>query len=352
MDQPKERRITLADIGGRLGISKNAVSLALSGKPGVSQNTRLAVKRVAAELGYLPPNRHEEGRPLRVALVAEASIFHRPATLFFGPLLHALQQALLKRHCSLTIFSLKSDEMEPLPLWLAREGFDGLFGLSKLPTEYLLALASIGPLTLIDHYDPAVACDQVLTENEAGAYAITRHLLDLGHRRLGFLGNLAHAPSYQERYQGFIRAVHAFGPSATSAAEWQWTEAKENSFDILTFYQQLDSKPSAWVCANDLLALSLMDVLQERGVAIPDEVAIAGFDDLDVGIPISRSLTTMHVDVQRYAEMAVDTLARRMHDPIVPYQTMRLVPRLVVRESTECVGLNDADRERNSLSRA
>ncbi len=322
------RKPSMADIAHALGISKNAVSLALAGSPGVSEQTRAAVHQMARQLGYRRKPRRQ--RSLRgVALVFNESLLQPPATIFFGPVIQNLQKELARRECILTVFGVSdADERAMrLPAW-PPGNIEVILVLSRFSPEFVRALKARAPVVWMDHYDATVACDKVVTENRHGAFLGVRHLIDAGHTTIGFMGDLQHSPSYAERWEGYRLALESCGLHPS----WQWTEANPDL--IALFWDGLSDYPSAWFCVNDLLALDLLHLAQERGLRVPNDVAIVGFDDLEPAQATAPAITTVHVDVEYYASRAVEVLANRLDQPDRPSETIRIAPILVIRESS------------------
>jgi LacI family transcriptional regulator len=184
----------------------------------------------------------------------------------------------------------------------------------------------------IDHYDATIACDKVVTENQIGAFMAVNHLITAGHKNIGFLGDVQHSPCYVERWQGYQTALERGGLKPEPA--WQWTDAEEQPDKIAAYWEGLSERPSAWFCANDILAVHLLRVVQERGFSVPAEVAVVGFDDLRLAQTSVPQVTTVHVGAEYYAARAVEMLADRLEHPDRPPEVVRITPSLVVRGST------------------
>lgn len=328
------QRPSMGDIAEALGISKNAVSLALAGKTGVSSQTREAVQKMAGDLGYHRRPRTGYPHKLRtVALVFAESLLRPPATLFFGPLIQSLQKALAQNDCSLTVFGVSESDAEAMraPAW-PNGAFEGILALSSFKPQFIEALQQRAPVVWVDHYHAAVACDKVVTENRLGAYLGVEHLIGLGYQRIGFMGNLAHAPGYVERWEGYRLAIEdhrlPWRPS------WIWMTADENSDRIAAYWNQLAERPQAWFCVNDILAVNLLQIAQRQGLSVPEDVAIVGFDDLQLAQTSAPTITSLHVDVEYYAMRAVEVLISRLEHPGRPAEILRLAPFVAVRESS------------------
>lgn len=327
-----EHRPRMVDIANRLGISVNAVSLALAGRPGVSAETRRAVESVAKELRYRAAGRRV-AQGGRIAIVFNELLLHPPATLFFGPVLLHLQRALAQRSYSLTVFGISDREEADLHLPFETPApFQAIVLVAGFSSAYVRALQALAPVIWIDHYDPLVPCDKVLTDNCLGAALAVQHLVESGHQAIGFLGDIGHSPSYVERWQGYGLALEHFRADRVDA--WEWTTADERFESVQAFWDGLRTYPTAWFCANDILAANLLRAVQARGGVVPDDVSIVGFDDLQLAQTTSPTLTTVHVPVDQLAHRAVDLMARRLDRQEEPKELLRIAPTLIVRESS------------------
>jgi len=328
-------RISQSDIARTLGLSKNAVSLALSGNPGVSDETREAVRKTAQELGYRRKlrNSRSSGQLQTVALVFNEGLLHFPETMFFGPVIQHLQKELQRRQYNLMVFGI-SDEDESalrLPPWPAGT-VQGILVLSRFGPEFVAALQTKAPVVWIDHYDETLACDKVLTENRLGAFLAVDYLAKIGHREIGFFGGVGLSPSYVERLSGYRAALERNHLRVESS--WEWTVADVDPDKILAYWKGLTHRPSAWFCVNDVLAVNLLRVLQEHGVAVPQETAVLGFDDLQLARTTNPEVSSMHVHLPYYATRVGAVLSARLDDPTRPIEVVRIMPTLVARGST------------------
>lgn len=299
----------------------------------MSASTRVAVERTAQQLGYRRKSDAPSGIRT-VGLFFNEALLHPPDTLFFGPLIQHLQRALARHAFSLSVFGVTDSEdiTGEIPSW-SPDSVKGAIVLSRFTSKFVRALQSRVPVIWVDHYDASVDCDKVVTENQLGGFVAVQHLIDRGHQSIGFLGNRAYSPSYEERWQGYTLALSQAGILHPST--WECTEiAKDDTDGILDCLDALDAGPSAWFCVNDLLALTLIQILGSRGVIVPDDVAVVGFDDLQLAQTATPSVTTMHIDPTYYAERTVTCLTRRLTHPECPTELIRIVPTLTVRSSS------------------
>jgi len=170
--------------------------------------------------------------------------------------------------------------------------------------------------------------DLVGIDNFDAAYMLTEHLLNMGCRKLCFVASTHTAPTVAARYAGFREALLAFGVKAEPGPCPSTDPADEAQIAAL-----LKTKPDAFVCSNDFKAGTLMRTLETLGCHVPNDVRIAGFDDVKYATLLRVPLTTMHQPCHDIAAMAWQTMQSRLANPMLPPSTISLAANLVVRQS-------------------
>lgn len=332
------RKVTMQDIADRLNISKNSVSQALSGKPGVSEETRQLVQKTAVELGYDYSNGRNQKQPDKkgtrnIALIASEFAFS--LTSFFGEIYLGIEKELRARGMNLFIESIDKNAQEELslPSLLSNHEIDGILILSHISTDYSSKIINTGiPTVLIDHHEPYLEADSILTNNRFGAFRAVEHLIQLGHRDIAFVGNVDKSPSYQERLEGYLLALRKYEIKPNE--HFIVPNAQENQNNIKQIMDNLQSHPSAWFCVNDGLGFLVTSVLQQRGTNIPDEVSVCSFDNGQLSQISTPRITTVDIDLNYFAKKAVEQLCWRMENRREPIQEILLSTTLIIREST------------------
>ncbi|MFP5113893.1 LacI family DNA-binding transcriptional regulator [Bacillaceae bacterium C204] len=333
-----EKKVTMQDIADQLNISKNSVSQALSGKPGVSEETRRLVQNTADELGYSYSNSRnqkqvEKKTQKNIALIASDYAFSLKS--FFGEIYLSIEKELRVRGMNLFIEPIDSISIEnlTLPSLLTNHNIDGVLILSHISTDYTAKIISTGiPTVLIDHHEPSLQSDSVLTNNRFGAFTAVEHLIRLGHQDIAFVGDVDISPSYQERLEGYLLALRRYGIKPKESLIL--TNAKEHLNEINLFIDDLEDQPSAWFCVNDGLGFLVTSVLQQRGLMIPEDVSVCSFDNGQLSQISTPRITTMDIDLNYFGKKAVEQLCWRMENKEEPIQEILLPTKLIIREST------------------
>ncbi|WP_082233180.1 LacI family DNA-binding transcriptional regulator [Halobacillus massiliensis] len=332
------KKVTMQDIADHLNISKNSVSQALTGKPGVSEELRKHVKQVADQLGYRYNRSYQtrtSGKRQTGSIALIASEFAFSMRSFFGEIYLTIENEVNKRNKNLLIQSinLQAKESLTLPSFIENREVDGVLILSHISNEYIQKVLDTGiPTILIDHHHPSIKADAVLTNNRFGAYSAVQHLIELGHRDIAFIGNTRFSPSYQERLDGFLLAHQEYG--IETKKEFLFTDAPEESNVINHFIGQLSPKPSGWFCVNDGLGYLVTSGLQQHGLQVPEDASVCSFDNGQLSQLSTPSITTMDINFRVFGETAVERLFWRMENPKKAHQEILLPAELIVREST------------------
>ncbi|AWB45232.1 LacI family transcriptional regulator [Paenibacillus sp. CAA11] len=312
MARPK--KISMQTIADRLQISRNAVSLALSDKKGVSEEIRHRVIEAAKELGYGPYAKKEAESPNLLVLVPERIMSYEDNEHFhfYHDLIWGLEAAIRKKGYNAVIARIDCD-MEynlKLPGVFANIEHAGVILFGIVRREYAkLVWEQEGRLVMFDSYYRGLPCPVVSSANIEGAYQAVSYLLQQGHRRIGFIGPVNLTTSHDERWFGYWKALQDGGvipdPKHCLIHSAGFDSTRK---EVAEYLSGLDSLPTAFFCGNDRIALMLSELLKEQGVRVPEDVSVMGFDDLKVSEHAEPPLTTMRVGKDAMTAAAVELL--------------------------------------------
>lgn len=333
------RKVTMQTIAEHLGISRFAVSRALSGGEGVSAETRRRVIEAAERLGYVPPGTQRSRDHFRKRNILFMVEQERFKDQYFWPRVIAGVESAARQRKLNVMLATVTEEQEArgiLPVALLERSVDGALVIGEFSPSYLKILREQEqPVVLVDIDGSDHGLDAVMTSDRGGSILAVRHLASLGHQVIGFIGDLTYASSFRRRYQGFLEAAEEAGLAHTGTCI---LEQAENHFfepgELRTAVERLATMPTAFLCANDRVALALIAVLQMRGLKVPEDVSVVGFDNIELAETNLPGLTTIHVHKERMGSRAVEMLAWRLGDPEAPKETVAIETKLVVREST------------------
>lgn len=334
---------TLADVAAAVGVSPAAVSLALRGKPGVSEATRARIVEAARSLSYQPATAgsRQHQKALTIGLVMKAVRGDAPeANRFYAPVMAGIEESCRTHGMNLMFATMSVDQhYDPIeiPRLVTDRSCDGLvFVGAHLPRATGEILRGAPPIVLVDAYSEDGAFDSVVSDNIGGARTAVEHLVAGGHRDIAILGTSTQTyPSILQRRWGYeqVIAEAALQPYYMDTPYWPSESAAAVGLGHLLAHPEI----SAVFCANDAVAIALMQAARQAGISVPDRLSVVGFDDIDLARFVSPALTTMAVDKVGMGRMAVTLLAHRLeHRKDCVAQTL-VRPQLMERASTRSV---------------
>ena len=340
------RRITMQDIADACGLSRNTVSKIFNGRGAVPEATQQLVLQKAQELGYykLPEPADEAAGPGRNSKNISLLTSRMPADYHFGTFfIPAFAERLSRAGYTLTMYEVPPEDIlaERLPAHLPLEQTAGILSIELFDRGYLDMLCTLGlPVILVDAYanahTTAMRCDLISMENVASTMEVTAHVIAAGAQRLGFVGDMRHCNSFYERWMGFSLALR----EADIPLERELCilsndmEPYNDEGWLLEQLHRMPDIPDGFICANDFLALHMMAALKRLGLAIPDDIMVAGFDGMPQSAVVEPSLTTVQIPNADIGRMAADILLERIKNPSRPFSSTYVRTTPVWRNST------------------
>ncbi|MBD8657793.1 LacI family DNA-binding transcriptional regulator [Oxalobacteraceae sp. CFBP 13730] len=322
--------VTIRDIARATGYSIGTVSRALKNQDGLTDETRTRICATARELGYDVGNlRQSEIR--RVAFLLHRQHNTQAASPFYLPVLHGAEDACRRRGIALSFVVV--GPTEPVLDLVRLHQPDALLCAGFFEPELVAALRDTGkPLVLLDMRLPGYR--SVNPDHALGGYLATRHLLALGRRRIAMLtGPLSHH-SILERYRGFRKALFEAHVLADPDLEIQLPsigDTQDNLHGAVDALLAREPRPDALFCYNDSAALAAMRHCLARGLQVPHDIAIVGFDDISAAVTATPPLSSVNIDKDLLGRMGVDLLLDKSATSGLE-QTLTL--RLMVRASS------------------
>ena len=330
------KSVRMADIAKELNISVVSVSKALAGKPGVSEEMRAKVVALARQMGY-EGNRAggDPGGTGNIGVLVSDRFFDENTfytSLYRSLVLSSGGEGLT---CMMEIVSQEAERSAGLPALVTGRKVDGLILMGNLDGAYLQAVVGSGlPCVLLDFHALNGTLDCVVSDNLEGGCALTEHLLAQGRREIGFVGSIRATSSIMDRYLGYQRALRMAG--LVPREDWLLEDRdQEGRFIPLQLPREL---PSAFLCSCDEAAFNLIEALRQRGLRVPEDTAVCGYDDFRYATLSQPQLTTYRVDVGLMARTAVNRLAARIRQEDAGPVYVTIPGQIVIRESSGAAG--------------
>ena len=328
--------VTIKDIAREVGVSPSTVSRALSDSPLISEKTRQNVKEVAQRLGY---ERNELARGLVKGSSGAVGLVVADITNpFFSDIAQGVGEVAHRFGYGVMLCDTAGEanrESDYIRL-LRRKRVDGLILTSATINDpYLKDLAKTRtPFILVSRLCRSVDAPYVVVDDRVGARLAVEHLINLGHQYIGFIGGPANVQSSRDRMATYREVLQEHG--LAEKEEWMgfsdFTQAagRKAGRQMLS----LPERPSAIFAANDMIALGVLEVAEEMGVLIPDDLSLVGYNDISYASLPRVQLTTVAQPTQEMGQIASEWLLSTIEEHKRHPLHCVLNPHLVVRRST------------------
>ncbi|NVZ70836.1 LacI family DNA-binding transcriptional regulator [Pseudomonas costantinii] len=329
--------VTMDDVASRAGVSTSTVSHVLNGTRKVSPATVLAVQQAIQQLGYVPNTlaRSLARSSTSTIGVAISSLSNH----YFSETVHAIETECAKHGFMMLFVDTHDDPEQELRVITAlhHRRVDGILlapSPGSVAREYLQANEI--PAVLVDRMMDG-PFDQVGVENTQSTQALVTHLIEHGHRRIGFIAGREGLGTTDERVAGYRAALQAaglaFDPQLLVNGGSSSAPARAATVQLLA----LAAPPTAIMAANNLMTLGAMHALRDAQLEVPGQMALVGFDDFDWADFFVPRLTLIAQPVKELGALAVNLLLQRMATPAAPIQRVHLAPTLQYRNSCGCI---------------
>jgi LacI family xylobiose transport system transcriptional regulator len=328
----KKSRVTLADIADETGISLATISKVLNGRADVAAGTRARVERELARHGY--QRRTTQQRAPYVELV-----FHELESSWSMEVIEGVERVAKDAGLSV-VLTVSGDRHSPAPDWidgvLQRRPVGVVLVFSDMSAPYREKLRSRSiPFVIVDPAgDPAGDVPSVGSANWSGGLMATRHLIELGHRRIAAITGPEDMMCSLARVDGYRSAMNSAGleidPAWIRFGDFHTTGGEARARELFA----LDTPPTAVFAGSDLQAVGAIAAARAAGLSVPDDVSIVGYDDIPLARWMSPQLTTVHQPLRKMGESATRLVLGMAEGHEPDTLRMDLATRLVVRDST------------------
>ena len=341
------QKVTIQDIADALGLSRNTVSKAINNTGTLADATRERILRKAQEMGYKQfsymqlsdsffadqKKAEKLGNKREIALLFTGTL---GGSHFATTMIDRFQHDLSMLGFSLSIYRIMPEEIAScrLPEALNLDKTTGILCVEVFDGPYCRMLCGLGiPLLMADGpaiaFEGAFEADMLLMDNHIRVYEFVKEMVYRGKKTIGFVGNIHHCQSFYERFSALNQAAALYGMTETGSIT-------DTVGDIDALKKKLDGTelPEVYFCANDFVALDLMRALKRKGLSVPEDIWICGYDDSPESRLVSPQLTSIHIHTQAIGQIATNMLYSRILLPESNYCTTYVETHLIYREST------------------
>lgn len=333
-----KKRITISDVAEAAGVSMMTVSRALNNKEGVSEETRQRIQQISDELGYHP------------SAVARTLVTNRSCTLglvmpdvanpFFSEIAKGAEDVAYKSGYNLFLVNTDEDierERNALNSLLEKQ-VDGVISISsRLPDEDLKQFIDRIPYAILinrELNEIRANCATINVDDTLGAETAVMHLLNRGHKKLGFLSGPQGSISGQRRLSGYIKGLESQGIPIDSQLIHPCPPDTEGGYQATKKLLADNQGVTAILAFNDLVAYGVFQACEELDTKIPDQIEVIGFDDIPTAALMKPHLTTLRIDKLKLGVNAVETIIALISERDDYSSAQIQTPELIIRDSS------------------
>lgn len=335
-----KKKISITEIAKKFGISPSTVSRALNNQPGVGEDLRQQIADYAQSMGYTSASVAKNASTGKLNIIA--MIVGDIRNPFYAELVFAVQKTLTEQGYLLSVFNSEYAEKDELRFMHLAEAFNfaGIIQVTVTTERMSTALKNLSiPVVMVNRMLNSFDSDVVLLDNYEAGYIATRHLIELGHSRIGFLLGQQESASSMNRYKGYLQAMKNYNLPVQDRDVYQgdltMKTANETAKQFaVSLLEKPEESPTAMVISNDLAAYGFMAGCREMGVEIPEMLSIVSFDNIWVSSAGEIQLTTIDPHVSEMGRTAAELMVNRIRHPNKDTERVIMTPELVERKST------------------
>ncbi len=333
-----KKRVTIKDVARKAGVTHPTVSRAINDSPRVSEETKKRIRAVIAKLGYHP---NLIARSLVRSKSRVIAVITPDLNPHVQPILRGVADACRRNNYALMLFSTEywTDENLSYTRVVDNWRVDGMLiynvvyqhavsrDIQRLQSQNI-------PYVFINKYLRDRKTNSVSVDNADAVAQAVNHLRDLGHKRIGIMNGNMNSVDGVERFEGFKLALAAAGLSPDKRAVGCANYSDEEAFEEMQRILCRKDRPTAMFCANDLMAMGVIRAAEAKGLKVPQDLAVVGFDDLEAGRYFRPALSTLRPPLQDVGGKAVDLLISTLQNPRKRPEQIPMKARLVIRDSS------------------
>ncbi len=352
-------RVTIQDIADALGVSRNTVSKAINDTGILADATREKILKKAAEMGYkqfahlipadsgrmalMPPALDKKGE-----IVLFTTVFWARSS-YVSALVETFQKKLSQQGYGLTMHRILHEEVErmELPQAFDPERTSGIICFELFDDRYCQMICGLGlPVLFTDapvHSTGApLAADLLFADDRSAICAFVKEMARRGKKKIGFVGEYLHSLSFFQRYMSYRTAMCLSGLPCLedhcilgNKEGVRYPDSTDYQEYLTEQLRSMKSLPEVFICANDFVAVDLLQVMKKQGIFVPADLYLCGFDDAPETRVVTPALTTVRIDSESMGTTAFHLLLSRIKDPSLAFRMVYVGTKLVFRDSTE-----------------
>ena len=335
------KNIKMKDIAEKLNISVVAVSKALNGKSGVSDELRMKVRKTADEMGY----RHDTAVKRKSDLsnnigIIVAERYVQEDSFYFKFFRHISQLLQVNDHYAFfQTLSQTAEDNVVLPKMLFQQRVDGIIMLGQVSKKYTKAILETKiPVVFLDFYNEHINTDCVICDSFYASYEMTNYLIQNGHRDIAFVGNIRATSSIQDRYLGYAKSLIEHN---IPLRDNYVLSDRDLATGLHTPVELPVVMPTAFVCNCDETACMLITQLKQLGYRVPDDISVTGFDNSVYSTISVPNITTIEVNTAHMSKLAVEGILQKIEKPSFSMGMVHVNGQIIYKDSVRSLNYPD-----------
>lgn len=330
--------VTIQDIAEYLEIAPSTVSKALNNYPHISHETKMRVIDASQALGYVPSAAARNLRLKRTEKIGFSFSFpFQWISDYVSGLIAGAVTAAEQQGYNLTIYPSKEDQVDQLRKICRAGEVDGilLLGRQQMANTTIPFLKNEGiPFVVVGRWVEDETLSFVKSDDPCGAFAITKHLIEMGHRRIGFTMRPSMGATSRDRFSGYKQALEEANIPLDESIIVTTMIEEGSGYEAMNALLDLPNPPTAVFAIHDLVAIECLQATTDRGMKVPDDIAIAGFDNWRSSLTSNPPITTIDPPLHEMGYQAMKSLLTQIKYPNSLPERKTLPATLIVRGST------------------
>jgi LacI family transcriptional regulator len=337
MDKNRTSKVTIMDVAAEADVSYGTVSRVINNSDHVKQETRERVLAAMRRLGYVA---NRQARSLAGGKTNSVGVLVPDlGTGYIGEIIRGIDSELWLSNLDLILYTTHRTASKEANYVanLAKGMVDGLLlVLPRSPADFIGTLTERNfPFVLIDHQGIGKDCPAVGAANWQGGFTATEYLIKLGHQRIGFITGWKDLGCALDRLDGYRSALRTNHIPDDPKLIYEGTFFQPDGFTGALNLLDLSDPPTAIFASNDVMAMGVMDAIRHKGLRVPDDVSVIGFDDIPQSSLIRPALTTIRQPLEKMGRVATQMLLESLSHPQKNIGRIELPTELIVRDSCQ-----------------
>ncbi len=333
--------VKVKELAAMLNLSPATVSLVLNNKPGISEATRNKVRAAVRELGCEELLEDESAKKNIMFIVyRKDSTTPNSSPYFsqiFSEIIEGVESQIKSRGYNLLISYVDQSTVWEVSANISREHVEGVLLLAtEMQETQMNAFSQVQvPIVIVDNYMEHKSFDCITINNEQGVNEVVRHLVEMGHKNIGYLHIDQNANNFTERYYGFLRALDTFNIPRDAVTMVRICSGGGDAVyqNLKLALEECEHMPTAFFADNDIIAIYAVRILRELGYKIPEDVSIVGFDNIALLEVLDPPLTSIQIPKHKMGVIAANALIDKITEPMEGVVKIEVRTSLVKRKS-------------------